>query len=194
MVIAEKKEILVIDIETTGFQGQGGAIVEVGIVALDLGTGFTATIFDSVCKEDHISERHRKDPMGWIFKNSTLTVEMVRHAPVLRDIQEEIQHIIDLFPLGATAYNRDFDFNFLESRGFSFSVKLPCPMKLATQLCKLPSRHPGHGRYKWPSVEEAWEYFFPGVGYIEQHRGADDALHEAKIVYELYRRGLFEVL
>ena len=40
---------------------------------------------------------------------------------------------------------------------------------------------------------KAWQHFFPGVDYIEQHRGADDAVHEAQIVYELYKLGVFTV-
>lgn len=66
-------------------------------------------------------------------------------------------------------------------------------MVMSTPLCKLPALHFSHGDYKWPKVEEAWEHFFPEIEYIEQHRGADDALHEAKIVYELYRRNAFKI-
>lgn len=187
----KEKKILVIDIETTGFLKEDGAIVEVGIVSLDLNSGEVRTLFDSVCKEGHLSERHRTEPMGWIFRNSTLTVDEVRNAPLLKEMGWEIQLIIDLYPLGATAYNRNFDFDFLENRGFVFPVKLPCPMLLSTSICRLhPKRY---GSYKWPKVEEAWKHFFPGVEYVEAHRGADDAFHEAKIVYELYKRGNFHV-
>ena len=65
-------------------------------------------------------------------------------------------------------------------------------MHLATELCKLPNKN-GYSNYKWPSVEEAWKHFFPNVPYVEQHRGADDAKHEALIVYELYKMGVFVV-
>ena len=57
-------KILVIDIETTGFQKQGGSIVEVGIVELDLETGKAEIIFDSLCRESILSERHFEEPMG----------------------------------------------------------------------------------------------------------------------------------
>ena len=63
-------------------------------------------------------------------------------------------------------------------------------MIAATPLVNLPP-NPGRSTPKWPKVEEAWEHFFPDVAYIEQHRGADDAVHEAKIVYELYKIGVF---
>lgn len=44
-------EILIIDLETTGFLTQGGKIVEVGIVELDLETGNKKIIFDQVVHE-----------------------------------------------------------------------------------------------------------------------------------------------
>jgi DNA polymerase-3 subunit epsilon len=42
-------------------------------------------------------------------------------------------------------------------------------------------------------VEEAFKFFFPESQYIEAHRGADDAKHEAMIVYELYKLGIFKI-
>lgn len=35
--------------------------------------------------------------------------------------------------------------------------------------------------------QEAWRHFFGNTGYIEKHRGLDDAIHEAKIVFELHK-------
>lgn len=183
--------ILIIDIETTGFLQEGGSIVEVGMVSLDLNSGGIQTVFDSVCREAILDASHREQPFGWIFRNSTLTVEAVREAPDFESLQPEIQSIIDRYPLGATAYNRSFDFDFLESRGIRFGTKLPCPMKLATPICQLPPVR--YGEYKWPKVEEAWAHFFPDEEYVELHRGADDARHEARIVLELYRREVFEL-
>ena len=184
------REILIIDIETTHFLRYGGSIVEVGMVSLNLDDGSTTVVFDSMCREKILTGKHREKPFGWIFRNSSLTVEAVRRAPAFEDLQAEMQQLIDQHPLGATAYNRAFDFDFLEDRGIVFPVKLQCPMLLSTPVCKLPGNY---GDYKWPKVEEAWAHFFPNHSYVEQHRGADDALHEAAIVFELYRRGLFKV-
>ncbi len=88
-------KILVIDIETTGFQKQGGSIVEVGMVELDLATGDTAIVFDSLCRESILSERHFEEPLGWIFKNSTLKAEEVLAAPGLDALLPEIQEIVN---------------------------------------------------------------------------------------------------
>lgn len=65
-------------------------------------------------------------------------------------------------------------------------------MILATDVCKLPSKN-GYSSYKWPTVEEAWRHLFPSNTYNELHRGADDARHEALIVFELYQQGIFNI-
>jgi DNA polymerase-3 subunit epsilon len=46
---------------------------------------------------------------------------------------------------------------------------------------------------KWPSVMEAYKFFFPESKYIEQHRGADDAFYEADIVQKLYEMSIFKI-
>ena len=182
-------KILIIDIETTGFLQQGGKIVEVGIVELDLSNGEKAIIFDEVCYEKGITLEEVEK--SWIVANSDLTVDAIRNSRSLDKIKPRIQAILNDYPLGATAFNNAFDFGFLENRGFVFPKKLPCPMKLSTDICKIP--HPNGYGLKWPKVEEAHKHFFGDVGYIEKHRGADDAFHEADIVYELHKMGVFKI-
>lgn len=184
-----KNKILVIDIETTGFLDDWGTIVEVGIVSLNLKTGNKTILLDVVTQEEHISLESVKK--SWIVNNSTLSVKQILYSEKFFTVKERIQRIIKDYPEGATAFNRSFDFDFLESRGIKFVKKLPCPMLKLTSIIKLPLKYPNHGPYKWPSVEEAYNYFFPHNKYVEKHRGVDDALHEAKIVFELHRMGEF---
>lgn len=182
------KKILVLDLETTGFLNENGKIVEIGIVELDLDTGDCKIIYNQVCHEKGITLEDVAN--SWIVQNSDLNIEQIKYSPSLDRIKPTVQKILDDYPLGATAFNNAFDFGFMSSRGFVFPNKLDCPMKLSTDICKLPS---SRGGYKWPKVQEAWDFFFGETGYIEQHRGADDALHEAKIVYELYKMGVFKL-
>ena len=182
------KKILIIDIETTGFLAKGGRIVEIGIVELDLENGEKKILFDEVCHEDGIT-RDECDA-SWIVNNSTLTTEEIRVSKHLRKYIAKIQKIINRYPLGATAFNNTFDFDFLKDRNFIFRKELPCPMKLSTNICKIPHKNGRRGN-KWPSVMEAYKFFFPESEYIEQHRGADDAFYEADIVQKLYEMGIF---
>ena len=50
-------EILIIDIETTGFLQKGGKIVEVGISKLNLNEGKVEVIFDKRCFEKKHDKR-----------------------------------------------------------------------------------------------------------------------------------------
>jgi len=171
----------VLDIETTGFSAAKDSIVEIGIVELDLYTGATSIIYDQLVKEHNLREQNSQ---AWVFQNSDLDFAQVWNAkPLEFDI---IQDILNHYPI--TAFNKKFDFTFFRERGFLIN-ELDCPMLLATNVCKIP----GKRGYKWPTVEEAWHFFFPGISYIEKHRGADDALHEAKIVHRLYELGVFKL-
>lgn len=179
-------KILVIDIETTGLNPLQDKILEVGIVELNLLTGEIKTIFDKLCHERPISLDDVKN--SWIEKNGFITVEEVRHSPQFQTISEEIQSIVSNYE-GATAFNKSFDFSFLKNRGIKFKREFPCPMLLSTDICKIPSPR----GYKWPKAQEAYDFFFPNSGYSEKHRGADDAVHEAEIIHELYKRGIFKI-
>jgi len=187
-------KILIIDIETTNFSPKKDKIVEVGIVALDLMNGNTEIVFDEIIHEPGIKQIDVEK--RWVFENSDIGDQFFDHD--CRNLEmnksseisafDDIQKILNSYPLGATAFNKAFDFGFMKHRGFIFPKELRCPMILATNICKLPAKR---GGYKWPKVEEAYKYFFPGKSYVEKHRGADDAIHEAEIVYKIYKLGLF---
>lgn len=182
-------KILILDIETTGFLGQGGSIVEIGIVELNLETGNIVTVFDSLMREKILTEKHQEGRLGWIFKNSDLTFDEVLKAPPAAEVLPKVQEVLNRYPLGCAAYNNKFDFGFLQNRGIKIKP-LPCPMHLSTHICKIPGRSTTH---KTPTVEEAFNYFYPDIEYKEKHRGLDDARHEAMIVYSLYQKNVFVV-
>lgn len=167
-----------------------GHIVEIGLASLETKTGEVKKVFESVCHEDGMTA---KDRNAWIFKNSNLTVDAVRKSPMLNDLKPEIQKAFNSFD-AVTAYNKSFDFTFLRDRGFEIESEWPCPMKVATNVCKLPGKRRGGASYKWPKVQEAWDFFFPNEPYVEAHRGCDDAIHEALIVYELCLLGKMPTL
>lgn len=183
-------KMLIVDLETSGFSYIKDVIFEIGIVSLDLSDGNITTLFDSCIREPHLSAKHRE---SWIFSNSDLTPDQVRSAPTMEEVRPQVQAIFsDQTYAGMTAFNRNFDFGFLRNRNFIMPKELPCPMILSTDVLKLPSKN-GHSGYKWPSAQEAWDYYFPDNPYQEKHRGADDARIEAGIIYEMYKRNLFTI-
>ena len=183
----------IIDIESTGLDANRNLIVEVGITKLNLTTGERELIFDSVCHERLRTRELTKKEVeeAWIVTQGYMQVEEIRQAPHFSKIKPEIQRIINGLD-GTTAFNKKFDESFLKVRGIKFPNSLPCPMLLATDVCKIkfPSS-PKSKRNKWPNVEEAWKHFFPDQPYVEKHRGGDDSFHEAAIVFELFKLGFY---
>ena len=176
-------EIIVLDIEKTGFLESGGQIVEIGMVLLNVKTGHIRKLFDKViCPGPFTSKSKSFSNSAWIFQNSDLTVDMVLQAQFLNTYRNEIQFLLDKYPV--TAFNKKFDLGFLRKYEFKIPKELPCIMLELTPYTKLP----GPYGYKWPKVEEAWQHFFPDFSYDEAHRAYDDAFHEARILYEMMKR------
>lgn len=114
--------------------------------------------------------------------------EEVQNAPSLNQVREEIQEIFDHYSL--TAYNTYFDFGFMESRGFVIKKDIPDIMEIAKEACKIVY---SKGGYKNPKMQEAWNKIFPNTNYIEAHRAVDDAIHEAEMLFEMYKRGCYKI-
>jgi DNA polymerase III epsilon subunit-like protein len=179
-------KILIIDIETTGFLPTG-KICEIGMVELCLVTGEKKIVFNQVINPQLTMDILDK---SWICQNEYMNSGEIVLGKIFDEIKDEVQQIVNNYPCGATAFNRDFDVKFLESYGITFPKLLPCPMKQSTSICKLPNQN-GYSGFKWPKVEEAYKHFFPESTYVELHRGADDAFHEADIVLALHKLNAF---
>jgi|TARA_B110000305_G_scaffold107485_1_gene120972 hypothetical protein len=177
-----KKEILVLDIETTGLNPNEDLILELGIVKLDLESGQIIELFNQVFKDPKLTAKHRE---SWIFQNGFMTLEEVRDAKPLSEYKQEIQEIMDPFKGLITAWNREFDSAFLIKNGFNLGPEVPCPMKNSVDYFKIE----GKFGYKWPKAQEAWDILFPETPKIEEHRGLDDSKMEAAIIHELFKRG-----
>ncbi|MFC2126841.1 3'-5' exonuclease [Bacteroidota bacterium] len=179
-----QNELIVLDIETTGLSPINDFILELGIVKLNLDTGEISVLFDSVFKDPNLTAKHRD---AWIFQNGYMEISEIRNASPLSNYEDEIQEILNAYRGKITAWNRSFDSKFLEANGFDLGATVPCPMKESTNFFKIP----GARGYKWPKAQEAWDVLFPSVRKIEQHRGLDDSIMEAKIIYELVQMGVY---
>lgn len=170
-------KIIVLDIETTGFNRYSDAIVEIGMVLVDTDTKEITHIFDKVVKDSIFDEEKHKN--SWIFNNSTLRLEDVLKAKPLESYRAEIQELFDKYPI--TAFNMKFDTGFMESHKFKFK-ETKCLMESSKPYNKNMGKFGGP---KVPSVPEIYNQFFPDDKYDEEHRGADDAYHEGKILLKL---------
>lgn len=170
-------KIAVMDIETTDLDIRKGSICEIGIVLLDLENGNIETIFNNICREDNIEIT----PNSWVFKNSSLTYTNVIESLSFEYYKKELQEIFNIYH--TTSYS-NFDFKFMKSRGLLFPKLFWDPMKKLTLIMKLPYNA---YKYHYPSVVEAYEYFF-NESINEEHRAIDDAIIEAKIIYKLYKQ------
>jgi len=178
-------KINILDIETTSLEPEIGHIVEIGIVTINVSTYEITTTFDSIVKESGFGSEEKD---AWIFNNSDLKYIDVIDATYLENIRDEVQMILNKYP--TTAFHKEFDFGYLKTRDFQILNELPCIMLEATPICKIPGYY---GNYKWPKAQETWDYFFPDSDYIEKHRAADDAFHEALILFEMYKRGDYQI-
>jgi len=117
-----------------------------------------------------------------------LKFEAIEDAPSLNHVKNQIQEIFNHYSM--TAYNNSFDFGFMESRGFVIKKDIPDIMTVAKEVCKIMR---SKGGYKNPNMQEAWDKFFPNKNYRKNHRAVDDAIHEAKILFEMYKRGDYKI-
>ncbi len=171
----------VIDLETTSLKPSLGMIVEIGICLVNTEKGITR-LFDEV-----VNEGPSFDEGAWVFTNTTLTPSEVRLGLKNHEWIPRVQAILDNHPV--TAWNNPFDYGFMESAGLVFD-KMPDPMRQCTELIGLRGHH--GGGYKWPRVEEAWEYFFPDKPYVEKHRAFDDCLHESILILKMIQENAYE--
>ncbi|MHA2132006.1 MAG: hypothetical protein ACW99L_18710, partial [Promethearchaeota archaeon] len=84
--------VCIVDIETTGLDPFYDLIVEIGIVELNLLSGESKILFDSVVREPLFGEDFRN---VWIFENSDLNFDEVKNAPLFDDIVPELQTILN---------------------------------------------------------------------------------------------------
>jgi hypothetical protein len=117
-----------------------------------------------------------------------MTIDEIRSAKPISDYKDEIQSIMNEFLGKITAWNRDFDSAFLKKAGFLLGNEIDCPMKKSVDYFKIESAF----GYKWPKAQEAWDILFPNTPKTEEHRGLDDAKMEAAIIYELFKKGVYQ--
>jgi DNA polymerase III epsilon subunit-like protein len=177
-------KILVIDIETLGFDPAIDAIAEIGVVSLDLDTHEILDEFYSLLNEYD----KPRSPSAWIFSHSNLKFkEMVEKGVQIEEIRPKLQQLFDTYSL--TSYNQAFDFRFLKDRKFKIEKIAPDPMLIATDVLQIHHEYYG---VKYPKVQECLDFF--ELNEQEPHRALLDARQEAKIIVELIKRKKYHLV
>jgi len=179
--------IYVIDLETgnydpdaDNFSSENCMICEIGIAGLDTQTGEIEPIFNKTCRENAMCH-----PSSWIFRNTDLTFSDISGADHLSSIRSELQSILD-GGIPVTSWGHDFDIRHLEhpTRNFRVPLRFWDPKKTLSDFLQLPGAY----GFKWPRVQEAFNFFYPSLTYPEAHRALDDALAEADIIHQAINR------
>jgi DNA polymerase-3 subunit epsilon len=187
-----KKEVFVLDTETTGLTGAPfDKVVDIAICKVDLDDGIVTEVYSSVVGHD-VSLWNDTLRNAWIFENTDMTLEMVSEAPSEETVIKEVTEI--LRGSNVTSFNRAFDFDkFLFKEPWSLRGKfipVRCIMLASVNVCKLPGEFE---EYKWPKLGEAYDIIVKddpaGLNGIQSHRALSDALAASYILLELYRSG-----
>jgi DNA polymerase-3 subunit epsilon len=194
------KNLLIIDTETDSTNPDLANILELALARLDLETGQVDIVFDSLILPDRPYLPGELEECWWM-QHSHVPVSFIQTALKFSEVRNDFAAILAVAPV--TAYNLYYDRRVLRRHGLPIENVWPCLMQTCTPILKLPGHYhnpfPSHygpddyGDYKYPKFTEAWNYFFPDLPFVERHRAAWDALHEAKLAYRLYRDGYLEV-
>lgn len=159
-------------------------------------------IAESETGEAVLSHQSLITPDGWtipkeefFIKNNMSTERCEANGKPLTEIIELFNSHIDLHAVDIiVAHNMDFDINVLGAEMIRIKVKPNrklkriCTMQNSTDLCQLPGQY----GYKWPRLEELYQFLFNG-----KFGGAHDALNDVhackECFFELVKRGVVKL-
>jgi len=189
--------IFVLDTETTTTDfndpelgGPNGHIVELGAVRLNLKTGEITDVLHLYPRDPDASGNE------WVYLHTDLQFKRP-YYDAKAFVELELIYLFEQGPV--TAFNLDFD-KWMLGRDYPLAcVKAtwaPDIMVAADKIDEIPRKaHDTSSGWKsWPSVQSTLNYLFPNDCVVEKHRALQDARDEARILYELYLRGLYKVI
>ena len=183
--------IYVVDTETTGLNGgPEDLVVDVGIVAADLGTGKVSNYFSSVVGyPENMIRKHEK---AWVFRNTNLSYRQVLNGPSAYYVMARVAEC--LAGERVTSYNTEFDFGkFLYNSPWELTdvfVECDCIMSSVWKAFPDLGRKGGY-----PKLQAAYDLLCPddpvGIG-RQRHRALSDAAMAAHVMCALHRMGKYD--
>lgn len=164
-------DIVIIDIETTGFSAEHDKIIELSAIKVSDGTevdSFSALINPGI----HIPEE--------IAELTGINDEMVKDKPLISEVLPEFLHFIgDSIVVG---HNGEFDFNFISANAKKIEMGINNTLVDTVPLCRLLL--PEQKRFKLESVVDALEI---------EHADSDRTIEYVRLTMKVYLK-LMELL
>lgn len=160
--------LYVLDLETTGLMGHPqDLILEVALAKIHKLTHQTIALQTDIVYQDIKDQRVKH---CWVVNNNIISLNEIEKGEVLEKVLEKTKKFIG--EADYTTYNVEFDyFKFLKYFGFKYPKF--CLMERACKVLKLPNEY-GYDNYKWPTLQEAFNYFAPEQIRTQTHRALDD--------------------
>lgn len=188
------KSIYVVDIETTGLNGEPkDHVVEVGVYRVT--PSGVSPVYSAIVKPYY--ELYDGWADSWVFQNTDLCPEHVLCGVPQDKVRRELKWILDGMP--ATSFNYEFDFDkFLNKEPWGINnLKMPCIMKMAGKAYGnvLPcSQYSG-----CPNAQSTYRHVCPEnpaelPGSIELHRALEDAHMESCMLHKMIYAGDYTAL
>lgn len=160
-----QKEMVFVDLETTGFLNEADKIIEVGILKVKNGEiieTFNSLVNPGIAVNDDVTR------VTGITNNDLID------APRFKDIKDKVYSLVH----GTTffAHNAQFDYGFLEleflRHEIPFSAPQVCTVKLSQFL------YPAYQRHNLDAISARF-----GISVEKRHRAFDDA----KVIWEFFK-------
>lgn len=147
-----------------------------------------------LCWEDGTTIRKSCElvqPDGWVIPDGEFWVEHGYYTEINemmgRPMSELLQEFIEAYNEADVliAHNLGFDKPVIICEMFRYGLKVKkqintyCTKLKSEFICKLPSQYPG--KYKWPTLTEAYEFMFG-----KQNEGGHDAGWDVQACKEIY--------
>ena len=164
------KNVLILDTETTGLNPAREELLQFSAVNLD-----GETLMNTFIKPEH----HRK--WAEAQKINHISPETVKDAPKFKEVQKQIQELIDNADL-ILSYNGKFDMDFLQVNGIKVNPQTP-HLDVMKAFAPVYGETYKNGNPKPKKLVDAAKHY--GINF-EAHNSLGDALATLKVAQKIY--------
>ncbi len=185
--------ILMLDTETTGLNGGPyDLVVDIAISEVDFEKMTVTPLYSAIVQYPDDEVDRRKD--AWIFLNTDLTTDMVKHGTPQEIVRQEVAEILE--GRYVTSYNVAFDFDKFIFRDPWFrreDIRLVSdPMLAVSEFFRIPYYD---GTYRFVKLERAYQTLCPtDPAHIcgkQDHRALSDTIVAGHLMLQMFCDGQY---